>query len=435
MPRVLHLPCSYLPWTVGGKETFTHGLACHLKAAGWDSHIALHQNPSSREPLGRNEHDGIPVHVLPPLHVHRGDVYSCRTGEVPGFEALLRELTPDVVHFQDFSSGANLHHLELARAAGARTIMSYHSPGQSCLERELLYNGTDVCDGEIRLDRCTACRLAVQGVPAGVRWPLAKVSLPLAVGGRLGRALSARAMTAEFIQAWRSLVRQVDRIHIHAEWVRGVMARNQVPPEKLTFFRLGLPMESAPAHSRQPRRPGDPLRLVMVGRCDRIKGQAVLIDAVKGLPADVPVQVAFVGPYWDATEYGRMCLRNIQGDSRFLPPRTVSHPEIPMILAAADALVVPSIWLETGPLVVLEAFASKVPVIGSRLGGIAELVRHERDGLLFEPNSANELRETILRLAGDPNLTERLRHGIEPPRTMRDVARDADALYRELLGW
>ncbi len=204
MPRVLHLPCSYMPWTIGGKETFTHSLARHLTDLGWNSHVAFHQNPANQEPLGPHDHEGIPVHVLPPLSIRREDVYACNTGEVPGFAELLGELKPDVVHFQDFSAGANLHHLALARAAKAKTVMSYHTPGQSCLQRELLRNGQIVCDGEIRLDRCTACRLGAQGIPAPIRWPLAKVSLPLAGESRLARALSARHMTQRFAGAWRN---------------------------------------------------------------------------------------------------------------------------------------------------------------------------------------------------------------------------------------
>ncbi len=51
-------------------------------------------------------------------------------------------------------------------------------------------------------------------------------------------------------------------------------------------------------------------------------------------------------------------------------------------LASYDATVVPSQWLETGPLIVLESFAAGTPVIGSNLGGVAELVSHDRDGWL-----------------------------------------------------
>ena len=50
-----------------------------------------------------------------------------------------------------------------------------------------------------------------------------------------------------------------------------------------------------------------------------------------------------------------------------------------------DVLVVPSIWLENSPLVVHEAFMFGVPVIGSRIGGTADLIQDGINGFLYEP--------------------------------------------------
>ena len=55
---------------------------------------------------------------------------------------------------------------------------------------------------------------------------------------------------------------------------------------------------------------------------------------------------------------------------------------------AIDLLVVPSLWLENSPLVIHEAYQSLRPVIGSRIGGICELVQDGWNGLLFDPGSA-----------------------------------------------
>ena len=55
------------------------------------------------------------------------------------------------------------------------------------------------------------------------------------------------------------------------------------------------------------------------------------------------------------------------------------------LLAAADHLLVPSLWYENAPLAVIEAAAYGLGVLGSRIGGIPELVREGRTGLLFEP--------------------------------------------------
>ena len=101
-------------------------------------------------------------------------------------------------------------------------------------------------------------------------------------------------------------------------------------------------------------------------------------------------------------------------------------------LMAADALVVPSLWLETGPMVVLEAKAAGLPVIGSRLGGIAELVSEPEDGMLVPPGNVAAWTEAIMAMVTRRTLRPRSGPKAEV-RTMRHVARDMASLY-EFLG-
>ena len=79
-------------------------------------------------------------------------------------------------------------------------------------------------------------------------------------------------------------------------------------------------------------------------------------------------------------------LRDLSGGDariRFLP--ALAHSDVISTLRQYDALVVPSQWMETGPLVVLEAFAAGVPVIGSALGGLTDKIRDGIDGVLVAP--------------------------------------------------
>jgi glycosyltransferase involved in cell wall biosynthesis len=102
------------------------------------------------------------------------------------------------------------------------------------------------------------------------------------------------------------------------------------------------------------------------------------------------------------------------------------------VMARYDFVVIPSRWLETGPLVVYEAFASRTPVLGSRLGGIAELVSDGIDGMLIAPDDPKAWAEVIAKCAGDLTHVERLRAGIRPPRTMTDAANEMAQLYSRL---
>ncbi|NJO50341.1 MAG: glycosyltransferase family 4 protein [Leptolyngbyaceae cyanobacterium RM2_2_4] len=98
-----------------------------------------------------------------------------------------------------------------------------------------------------------------------------------------------------------------------------------------------------------------------------------------------------------------------------------------------DVLAVPSQWLETGPVVVLEAHAHGLPVVGSDLGGIAEKVTHGVDGLLVAAGDPAAWAEAFARLALDEDYLNQLRAGIRPVRTISMEAAESLMVYQSVL--
>jgi glycosyltransferase involved in cell wall biosynthesis len=87
-----------------------------------------------------------------------------------------------------------------------------------------------------------------------------------------------------------------------------------------------------------------------------------------------------------------------------------------------------------GPVVVLEAFAAGVPVVGSALGGVEEKITDGVDGLLVRPHdSVRAWADAIERCARDRDLLSRLRQGVRPPRESGDVARDMQQVYLDVV--
>jgi glycosyltransferase involved in cell wall biosynthesis len=170
-----------------------------------------------------------------------------------------------------------------------------------------------------------------------------------------------------------------------------------------------------------------------VGSLMASKGPAVLLEAFAGL-SEGAATLALYGP-----------LVPYHGDSRYtrrLEPllRTpgvrwsgeIPHEQVPEALASLDVLVVPSVWIENAPFVVKEAFCAGVPVVASDLGGIAELVEHERSGLLFPPGDAGALRAALVRLVREPELLARLRRGLPDVMTIAQDAARTRELYARL---
>jgi hypothetical protein len=171
------------------------------------------------------------------------------------------------------------------------------------------------------------------------------------------------------------------------------------------------------------RQPGDRLRIGFLGSLMISKAPHLLLEAVSGLPGRA-LSVHLVGalsPYHGDDSY-RARLEPLLARPGVHHAGPVPHERIGEVLAALDVLVVPSVWIENAPFVIREAFAAGLPVIASKLGGMAELVSHERSGLLFEPGSADELQRAIRRLLDEPGLLDRLRRGVPRMKTMDEDA-------------
>jgi glycosyltransferase involved in cell wall biosynthesis len=236
----------------------------------------------------------------------------------------------------------------------------------------------------------------------------------------------------------RTLFAEVDHVVAVSQWVKDTLIGNGVSEEKITVCRQGVAEESHPSNNQleEMRSPHPvPLKIAFFGRLDATKGVDILIHALRSiLGASLRLDVFGVAQGESGLRYQEDIRRLATMDHRVEFRSPVSSSDVITTLRNYDLLAVPSQWLETGPLVVLEAFAAGVPVIGSRLGGIAELVRDGVNGILVESRDVKAWSSVLLRLSKDRSLIQALRQNIRPPRTMATVASEMAALYRRILG-
>jgi glycosyltransferase involved in cell wall biosynthesis len=102
-------------------------------------------------------------------------------------------------------------------------------------------------------------------------------------------------------------------------------------------------------------------------------------------------------------------------------------------MRSIDWAVVPSLWWENAPLVILEAFRHRRPVIAADIGGMAEMVGHGVNGLLFRRADVRDLERAMVHAATERGLWSRLRAGIPPVATVAEMAAAHGRLYRALL--
>jgi glycosyltransferase involved in cell wall biosynthesis len=436
--RVVHVPFSYFPDPVGGTEVYVAQLARDLRAHGVESIVAA---PADGSVATRYEHDGTPVYrfgvgacaSVADLY-GEGDETAART-----LVEILDDVQADVLHLHALTRAASLRAVRAARRKGVRIVFTYHTPTASCVRGTLLRDGHEPCDGELIAERCAGCLLESRGVPRTLRRALSRA--PSALGSAVASAgasggwvtaLRARELTSAKHSAFQQLLAEADAVVAVCEWVRSLLLRAGAPPKRLVVSRQGTPAKPLPEPAA--RAHDGPLRLAYVGRLHPVKGVHVLLRALAA-NRDLRVTVDVYGTAQDAdgARYWEEVRSVSSSDSRVRLHPPVSPDRVVETLSRYDATVVPSQWLETGPLTVLESFAAGIPVIGSNLGGIAELVAHDRDGWLVRHPDTEAWALALRRLSTDRALLDRLRAGVRPPRSTSDVARDMAAVYEAIV--
>jgi glycosyltransferase involved in cell wall biosynthesis len=175
------------------------------------------------------------------------------------------------------------------------------------------------------------------------------------------------------------------------------------------------------------------LRIGYLGQIAAHKGVHILLSAARHL-ADATLTVRVYGDPASFAWYTASLRRVIGTDARLQLAGLCRPEDLDKVFQNIDVLVVPSLWYENSPNVILEAFAHGTPVIASDLGGMSELVQDEKNGLLFAPGDALSLARQLQRLLDGPDLMPRLRQGIASIKSLAQELDELEHLYRSVLG-
>ena len=197
-------------------------------------------------------------------------------------------------------------------------------------------------------------------------------------------------------------------------------------PAKVSVIPLGVDMDrfrpAAKADARRRLGLGDERIVLFVGRLEPLKGVDILIGAASLLDSDVDCSVLIVGGDETSTqqvEELQDLASNLGVGERIAFVGAVDHDLLPLYYNAADVCVVPSHYESFG-LVAVEAMASGLPVVASRVGGLTGTVRDGETGYLIPWLCPEPFAERIELLLDN-----------EPLRlSLGEAAREAVARYR-----
>ena len=277
--------------------------------------------------------------------------------------------------------------------------------------------------GYVAAGSLAAARLARSGrfgvlhvhwpIPHGVIGLAAKQAsgLPL-VSTFHGVELTWTARKMPFLRPFlRHLIRKSDAVTANSSHTERLI--REVAPKHVVRIPFGAALEpTGSARDASTAPASGAFRLLFVGRLVERKGLRHLLDALAGLRSRRPVRLDVVGdgPLRAALEQrvAELGLQEVVRFRGFVPDR-----ELSAAFAQADAFVLPAVEDSKGDVeglgvVLIEALMHAVPVIASESGGIVDIIRHERTGLLVKPGDAGALADAIDRLASDAALRDRL---------------------------
>jgi len=381
--RVLVVAHDHPDWTPGGTEFVAHGLARALDTVAGVSARFL----AAGTRLHRPEATPGTLQALGPDFVLVTGGYDRFTmlrqdgdGWLDCLARVLATVRPDVVHLHGLDRlGAEIVPALRSLAPGVRIVLTLHDYQVICAQEGLMLDHQGAPCAGASPDRCHRC---LPAIPA-TRHALRRAHL-------------------------RAILTMVDRVVAPAPFLRDRLVDWGVDPGRITVIPNSVdPAPPAPPQDPRPRRN----RFAMFGNMARHKGPLVLLAAAAR--ADVRAagaEVTLHGGLGWADDAFRADFAQALAAARPVAQHLGPYPRAEVVarMRRADWVVVPSLWAEVAPLVVLEALAAGRPVICSGIGGMADMVADGVDGLHVPPGDAHALGEVMARVSDDADLWDRL---------------------------
>jgi glycosyltransferase involved in cell wall biosynthesis len=359
--KILLVSSTYEPFVVGGAERVAQALATSLGRAG---HRVVVVTTQPQGEARDREVDGVAVHYVPVRNLYRPFsqhhpavvtkalwrlVDSYNLAMLPVLTRILQHEAPDIVNTHNML-GFSVAAWSAAQRLNLPIVHTMHDQYLLC-HRSTMFKAGRNCSVQ-----CQSCRM---------------MALPRK---HASRHVDVAVGVSQFI---------VDR---HARFGYFPSAQPMV------IYNTGLINASPAVFSRVP---SSRMRFGFLGQIIPTKGLHSLIDAFVAeelMDAELWIAGRGEGSYEQDLRRRTQAVHNIHW---------LGHVRPTELFENIDVLVVPSVWHDTAPLVLLEAASHSIPVLGSNRGGIPELIA-TLGGWMFEPDDPASLRAALIRCKRTP---------------------------------
>jgi glycosyltransferase involved in cell wall biosynthesis len=434
----------FFPYNFGGGQVYVYWLAKELSRRGHIVTIvtsAPWEKGNDEYILKNYEYDGLSVKSisLNPEVVTEGDKYSELSPVlVQGLRNILKKLNTDIVHINGFKTAL----ITICNELNIPNVVTAHHPGFACPASTLLTPDDSLCEKAASISVCLPC-CSKHKRPGKVGWLLGKI--PFWIYRPTGRFLDKYKKVPYVVRGlmypwWvekrmegqKVLLNNSQFIISPSKAMEDLLVRNGVSKEKIFLVPHGIePLDRLPIEKIDNRR----IRFGYIGSVGRAKGFHVLLEALEKLSRQEKCELHVFGEAqnpWDQ-EYMQRYLNIYKGKSEIITHGYLDHHKILDAFKQIDVLVVPSIYLEVFGLVVLEAFSAGRPVIVTKSGGPAELVRDGVDGFIVDRNDSKSLAEAMQKFIENPDLILEMSKRIPHVKTIQEYVDEIENLYFQMI--
>ena len=410
----------FLPPFSGGVDVYADRLARAFRRMGHQTALlAFDLQEAAARPevvVGKDEHQGLPVWRFVLTSVGRFEstfpyAYHKEMGE--SIRAVLQQERPDLLFVLSFYL-STLAAVEAAKDLGIPVAHIATDFVPICRRSTLIRWDGKACQKGESLKSCAACFVSHR--PLG-RWA-AKIldALPepalLRFSERSGDGRS-RGLSRPLNPYWKqvSLMRDrlrllrplrelIDKVFAPTRYTADAFLASGFRPDQVRLLPFAVEESSPLARIR--RSAADHCRFLFIGRLQPYKGAHILVQAFNRLDDPKGATLDIYGVPDGYPGYVRDLEAEIGRNARIRFRGRLDPGDLHLAFSEADYFVIPSIWHENSPLILLDALQSRTPVIASNVGGLSDLIAEGKNGFLFPMGDTEGLSRLMARLIREP---------------------------------
>lgn len=283
------------------------------------------------------------------------------------FRKLIKAFRPDIIHIHNIYHQISPSILTVARQYKIPVVMHLHDYKLVCPNYQLFVEG-QICYRCRKRRYCQAIRHRC-------------------FNGSLLKSILVAVEMFLHHSVWKIYEKNVSLFIAPSQFMKDTVVSFGIPAAKVEVLYNFI---DQPEIENETSQPGD--YLLYYGRLSPEKGISVLLQALKSLPDRPPLKIVGSGPIAAALEAEVKSL-GLEKSVEFLGAKFGA--DLKQIILGARAVVIPSIWAENMPFVLLESLALGKVVIASQTGGLPELITPGQNGFLFENGNSNDLAQKI----------------------------------------